>query len=83
MALHSSTSELTNNCNCWAQPNGSLICTDERLYRPGPPIPAVLQHGISDNQSKMYAEELTSGVNQLLGGGCALLRFSSVTCLAR
>lgn len=36
-------------------------------YRPGVPIPAVLQHGISDNQSKMYAQQLTSGINQLLG----------------
>ena len=34
------------------------MCTDERLYRPGPPIPAVLQHGISDNQSKKYAENI-------------------------
>lgn len=48
--------------------------TDTHLYRPGPPIPAVLQHGISDNQSKMYAEQLTSGVNQLLGKDPSLKR---------
>lgn len=37
------------------------------INKPGVPIPAVLQHGISDNQSKMYAQQLTSGINQLLG----------------
>lgn len=36
-------------------------------YRPGVPIPAVLKHGISENQSQAYAQQLNSGVNQLLG----------------
>ncbi|KAL3161281.1 hypothetical protein ABBQ38_009637 [Trebouxia sp. C0009 RCD-2024] len=48
------------------------------LNKPGPPIPAVLQHGISDNQSKMYAEELTSGVNQLLGFARRLVQGNDV-----
>lgn len=46
------------------------VFTNARLYRPGPPIPAVLKNGVSDNQSKMYAEQLTSGVNQLIGMDC-------------
>jgi len=37
------------------------------LNKPGVPVPAVLQQGISDNQSKAYAQQFTSGVNQLLG----------------
>ncbi|DBB08060.1 TPA: hypothetical protein ACH3X3_008263 [Trebouxia sp. C0006] len=37
------------------------------INKPGVPIPAILQHGISDSQSKSYAQDLTSGINQLLG----------------
>lgn len=37
------------------------------MCRPGVPVPRVLQQGISDNQSKEYAQQFTSGINQLLG----------------
>lgn len=36
-------------------------------HRPGVPVPAIVQHGISEQQSRVYAEHFTSGVNKLLG----------------
>lgn len=37
------------------------------INKPGVPIPPVLRHGITDHQAKIYAEELTTGINQLIG----------------
>lgn len=31
------------------------------------PIPAIIQHGVSEQQSRAYAEQITTAVNKLLG----------------